>query len=89
MPKKRRKLSRELELEISTANKKVELITAIINDIQEEDILNEYRIAFEPVRNTFLLLSTLYISEGFTSQTQQLLIDYKKLLTNFENDFEI
>ena len=62
MAKKRRKLSKELEGEISKACKKVELITAIINDIQEEDIQTEYRTAFDPVRNTYLLLTTLYFN---------------------------
>ena len=89
MPKKRRKLSRDLESEISKASKKVELITAKINDIKEEEILTDYRLAFEPVRNTFLLLSTLYISEGFTNQTQDLLKIYKELLKEFEEEFEI
>ena len=38
MPKKRRKLSAEMEKDISTAKKKVELITAIIYDIQDAKI---------------------------------------------------
>ena len=89
MPKKRRKLSRDLELEISKAAKKVELITAKINDIQEDEILNEYRLAFEPVRNTYLLLSTLYTTEGLTPQTQELHENYKVLLNIFEDEYEI
>ncbi len=89
MPKKRRKLNLELESEISQAFKKVELITAQINDIQEDDILSEYRLAFDPVRNTFLLLKTLYDSEGFTPQTEQLLATYKSLLMKFEAEYEI
>ena len=36
MPKKRRKLSRELESKISRAEKKVELITAQINETQRK-----------------------------------------------------
>ena len=89
MPRKRRKLSRDLELEISKASQKVELITAQINDILEEDIQSEYRLAFDNVRNTFLLLSTLYTTEGFTSQTENLLKDYKTLLASFEDEYEI
>ena len=37
MAKKRRKLSPELEKNISLAKKQIELITAIIQDIDEED----------------------------------------------------
>ena len=84
MPKKRRKLNRELESEISQAFKKVELITAQINDIQEDDILSEYRLAFDPVRNTFLLLKTLYDSEGVTPQSEQILATNKSLQIKFE-----
>ena len=89
MPKKRRKLSKELELEISKAAKKVELVTAIINDIQEEDIQNEFRTAFEAVRNTYLLLTTLYDSRGVTEETEQLLENYKRYLAQFEEEYEI
>ncbi len=89
MPKKRRKLSKELELEISKACKKVELITAIINDIQEEDIQNEFRTAFESVRNTYLLLTTLYDSRGLTDETEELCSKYKQLLLQFEEEYEI
>ena len=89
MPKKRRKLSKEMELEISKASKKVELVTAIINDIQEEEIQNEFRTAFDTVRNTYLLLTTLYDSRGLTDETQELLINYKKYLMEFENEYEI
>ena len=89
MPKKRRKLSKELEGEISIAFKKVELITAIINDIQEEDIQNEFRTAFDSVRNTYLLLTTLYDSRGITEETEDLLKNYKILLQKFEEEYEI
>jgi hypothetical protein len=40
MAKKRRKLSKPMEAEISAAQKKVELISAKIRDIREEDIQN-------------------------------------------------
>ena len=89
MPKKRRKLSKELESEIAKACKKVELITAIINDIQEEDIQNEFRTAFDSVRNTYLLLTTLYDSRGITAETEELYSNYKKLLLKFEEEYEI
>ena len=89
MAKKRRKLSKELESDIAQAAKKVELITAQINDIHEEDIQNEYRIAFDPVRNSYLLLATLYKAEGTTNQTEELNKSYKSLLIKFEEEYEI
>ena len=89
MAKKRRKLSKELEADIAQAAKKVELITAQINDIQEEDIQTEYRIAFDPIRNSYLLLATLYKTEGLTNQTEELNKAYKSLLIKFEEEYEI
>ena len=78
-----------MESEISQAMKKVELITAIINDIQEEDIQTEFRSAFESVRNTYLLLTTLYDSRGFTDETEDLLSNYNKYLKIFEDEYEV
>ncbi len=89
MARKRRKLNKELEHQISQAMKKVELVTAIINDIQEEDIQTEYRIAFEPTKGTYLLLNSLYDTEGFTDQTDNLYKDYKRFLEEFEDNYEI
>ena len=78
-----------MESHISFAKKKVELITAQINDINEEDIQGEYRVAFDPVRNTLLLLIALYDTEGFTSQTEEIFAKYNLLLANFEQEYEI
>ena len=89
MAKKRRKLSKELESDIAQAAKQVELITAQINDINEEDIQNEYRLAFDPIRNSYLLLATLYKTEGTTNQTEELNKTYKSLLIKFEEEYEI
>ena len=46
MARKRRKLSKEMEAEIKAAQKKVEFVSAMIRDIREEDIQNEYAEAF-------------------------------------------
>ena len=89
MARKRRKLNKDLELEISKATKKVELITAQINDIYDEETQTEYRVAFDDVRNTFLLLVGLYDSEGFTNNTDGLIDKYKTLLETFEQEYEI
>ena len=46
MPKKRRKLNKEMEAEMAAAKRKIELVTALINDIRDEDIQGEYLAAF-------------------------------------------
>ena len=50
MARKRRKLSKDMEAEIKAAHKKVEFISALIRDIREEDIQNEYAEAFVQVQ---------------------------------------
>ena len=55
MAKRRRKLSPELEKKISLAKKQIELITAIIHDINDDDIQEEYKSAFLPVMAAFFL----------------------------------
>ena len=52
MPKKRRKLSKEMEADMAASKRKIELITALINDIREEDIQAEYLDALGKVRAT-------------------------------------
>ena len=89
MPKKRRKLSAELEKEISIAKQKVELITAKIYDIDEEEIQGDYLIAFAPIKNTINTLSSLYIQVGKTPESEQLLEHYKKLIIEFELEYEV
>ena len=42
MPKKRRKLNKEMEAEMAAAKRKIELVGALINDIRDEDIQGEY-----------------------------------------------
>ena len=89
MPKKRRKLSRDMEKEISSAKRKVELIVAIINDIEEEDIQGDYIIAFEPVKVCIKSLSALYDQFGFNEETENTLRLYKKMISEFEEQYEV
>ncbi len=89
MPRKRRKLNPELERKISEYKRKVELVTAIINDIEEEDIQKEYRAAFEPVKNSYILLDHLYKIEGQTEASLAASESYAKFLTDFEGEYEI
>ncbi len=89
MPKRRRKLSPELEKKISLAKKKQELIMAIINDIEEEEIQGEYRSAFDPVRLALAYLSELYDSEGFNLKSEQAWNSYTESIKSFESEYEI
>ena len=46
MPQRRRKLNKDFEKSIAKAKKEIELITAKIHDIYDEDIQGEYKTAF-------------------------------------------
>ncbi|QNI67017.1 hypothetical protein [Synechococcus sp. BMK-MC-1] len=89
MPRKRRKLSKEMEAEIKAAQKKVEFISAMIRDIREEDIQNEYAEAFSRVHVASAHLTKLYDSEGVTEESEGTLALYKGLLSQFEEDYEL
>ena len=78
-----------METEIASAKRKVEFITAIIHDIEEEDIQGEYLIAFEPIKVCVKHLSELYIQYGFNDDTQSTLGLYTELITKFESEYEI
>ena len=89
MPKKRRKLSPELEKNISLAKKEIELITAKIHDIDEEDIQEEYKQAFIPVFSLYMQLEQGYKEVGFNEETTKIYSNYLDNLDNFMNEYEI
>ena len=89
MPKKRRKLNSDMEKQISEAKRKVELVTAIINDIDEESIQGEYLVAFEPVKVCLSNLISLYTDYGYNDDSQTTLDLYKKLVNEFESEYEV
>jgi len=89
MPKKRRKLSKAMEAEISAAHKKVELISAKIRDIREEDIQNEFAEAFSRVHAAFTHLTKLYQLEGVTEESEGTLALYNGLIQEFESEYEL
>ena len=89
MAKRRRKLSPELEKNISLAKKQIELITAIIHDIEEEDILEEYKSAFLPVMSTYMSLDQMYKEVGFNEETTNLYKLYLSNLEKFKSEYEI
>ena len=89
MARRRRKLSPELEKNISLAKKQVELITAIIHDINEEDIQEEYKSAFLSVMSSYMSLDQLYKEIGFNDDTTNLYNEYLANLDKFKNEYEI
>ena len=89
MAKRRRKLSPELEKKISLAKKQIELITAIIHDIYEDDIQEEYKSAFLPVMSAYLSLEQMYKEVGFNDDTISLHELYLTSLDKFKNEYEL
>ena len=89
MAKRRRKLSPELEKNISLAKKQIELITAIIHDIDEEDILEEYKSAFLPVMSAYMSLDQMYKEVGYNEDTINLYQLYLSNLDKFKGEYEV
>ena len=89
MAKRRRKLSPELEKNISLAKKQIELITAIIHDIDEDDIQEEYKSAFLPVMSAYMSLDQMYKEVGFNDETTNLHQLYLKNLDKFKSEYEL
>ena len=84
MAKRRRKLSPDLEKKISLAKKQIELITAIIHDIDEDDIQEEYKSAFLPVMSAYMSLDQMYIEVGLNEDTNNLHQLYLSNLRKFK-----
>ena len=89
MPKKRRKLNKEMEADMAAAKRKIELISALINDIRDEDIQGEYLEAFGQVRSAVVNLVAKYTTDGFCEETEGLLALYKGIIDQFEADYEL
>ena len=89
MAKRRRKLSPELEKKISLAKKEIELITAIIHDIDEEDIQEEYKSAFLPVMSAYMSLDQMYKEVGYNDDTNNLHQLYLSNLDKFKGEYEV
>ena len=64
MPKKRRKLNKEMEAEMAAAKRKIELNMALIHDIRDEDIQGEYLEAFAQIRSAVVNLVAKYTTDG-------------------------
>ncbi len=79
----------DLERAVAASKRKIELITALIHDIREEDIQAEYLEAFGKVRSTVVNLIAKYTTDGFCEETEELLSQYRELITNFEEEYEL
>lgn len=89
MAKRRRKLNKEMEKDISRIKRKIEFINAIINDITEDDLQEEYRSAFQNPQNVYVDLCVEYDTNGFTQEAEELMRRYNQLIIEFEEEFEI
>ncbi len=89
MAKKRRKLSKEFEKLMSISNKDIELITAKIHDIYDDDIRTEYAIAFAPIKNTLSKIKAIYTEIGFTDESDYMYQYYLDALQKFKEEYEI
>ena len=89
MGKKRRKLNKDFERKIYSSKKNVELVLAKIYDIDDEDIQKEYISAFNEVVYIYDELKKDYENQGFTDNSEELLVKYKKAFNLFESEFEI
>ena len=89
MQKKRRKLNKDFEKKIYSSKKNVELVLAKIYDINDEDIQKEYMSAFGDVVNSYDLLKNDYELVGFNDNSENLISNYKKAFSIFEEEFEI
>ena len=78
-----------MEADITDGRRSVELISAKINDIYDDDIRTDYRQDFDRVEKMYIYLKTLYEKEGFTETSSDVLLTYKQLLNNFSQEFEL
>ena len=74
---------------MAAAKRKIELISALINDIRDEDIQGEYLEAFGQVRSAVVNLVAKYTTDGLCEETEGLLALYKGLIDQFEADYEL
>ena len=89
MQKKRRKLNKDFEKKIYSSKKNVELVSAKIYDIDDEDIQKEYMSAFNEVVDLYEALKIDYELQGYNDNSEELMTNYKNAFNLFESEFEI
>ena len=75
--------------EIELAKRWVELATAKIYDISDEDIQTEYIQAFADIKASYIKLNDLYAEQGSTELSNGCLAVYKELVKEFNNEYEL
>ncbi len=86
---RRRKLSKEYEKLISTGLKEIELINAKINDIEDDDIRQEYSLAFARTKIIIVTINSKYKEMGYTDQSDKDYQTYLNSLESFKSEYEI
>ena len=89
MPKKRRKLNKDMEAQMAAAKRKIELVSALIHDIRDEDIQAEYMAAFGQIRTAVVNWVAKYTTDGFCEETEGLKALYDGLIKDFEEEYEL
>ncbi|WP_269622972.1 hypothetical protein [Prochlorococcus marinus] len=89
MPKRRRKLSKSYESLITKSLKDIELITAKIHDIDDDDIRLEYAIAFSTVKKLLDQIHIKYKEIGYDTDSDDLFTTYLNSLESFKSEYEI
>ena len=89
MPQRRRKLNKDFEKSIAKAKKEIELITAKIHDIYDEDIQGEYKTAFALPLQNYIALDNSYKKVGFNEDVVAIHEGYKQALAKFLSEYEI
>ena len=74
---------------IAAAQRKVELVMAMIYDIADEETQSEYLSGFEQINAAASHLSESYVLKGFCEETEGTLALYKGLLERFEQEYEL
>ena len=89
MPKKRRKLNKDMEAQTDAAKRKIELVSALIHDIRDEDIQGEYLAAFGQIRTAVVNWVAKYTTDGFCEETEGLKALFDGLIKEFEEEYEL
>ncbi len=78
-----------MEKQISIILQQIELNTALINDIDDEELLGDYLQAFTPIKVTALTLDSEYKLHGISDLAQKLLNQYNEQIKHFNEEYEL
>ena len=89
MPKKRRKLNKDMEAQMDAAKRKIALVSALIPSSRDEDIQGEYLAAFGQIRTAVVNWVAKYTTDGFCEETEGLKALFDGLIKEFEEEYEL